>query len=183
MITPNMEQHFLKATNYHVNLVRNNLQFFIDNWYYPHALRQRALIHDKDKLAESERNDFIIFEWMNHCILNNIEFSYPEGFDIEDIKNRHIKNNSYYPEFYDHPDDMSEIDMIEMACDWFAKSEEHGEHDQEVYRSTCRFAEKVLGKKYKFNNENINKIYFYIDLLNNFRTKVENNQLVVFARS
>lgn len=163
MITPEMEQHFIKRTNHHIDLVKKNLLYFINNWYYPHGLRERASRHDKSKFEESERIGYIYRTWQSYCVLNNIEFSYPEEI-VKEAINHHLKNNSHHPEFYSCPDDMTEMDMIEMVCDWTAMSEEFGEV------SAKSFADKVLGTKYLFHNENIKKIYGYISLLESFKT-------------
>jgi len=161
MISPEMEQHFTKRTNYHIDLVRNNIQHFINNWYYPYGLRERALRHDKSKFEEPEKIGYIYRTWQSHCIFNNIDFSPPEEI-IEKSVNHHLKNNSHHPEFHGCPDDMSDMDMIEMVCDWFAMGQEFGE------KSIRPFADKVLANKYKFNSENLKKIHSYIDLLERF---------------
>ncbi len=38
----------------------------------------------------------------------------------------HWSNNSHHPEFYDSPNDMSELDLLEMACDCHARSKQYG---------------------------------------------------------
>jgi hypothetical protein len=164
MISPEMEDFFITRTNYHINLVQKNLQFFIDNWYYPYGLRERATRHDKSKLEEPERTGYIYRTWLGHCVLNNIEFSCSEDLYKEAISH-HLKNNSHHPEYHSCVNDMSNMDLIEMVCDWGAMAEEFSEDSAKVY------ADKVLGKKYKFHEENIKKIYSYIELLEDFKNK------------
>lgn len=162
MITQEMQKYFLKRTENHISLVKKNLQYFINNWYYPHGLKERANCHDKSKFEEPERTGYIYRTWKSYCVLNNIEFKFPEEI-IQESTNHHIKNNSHHPEFHNHPDDMTEMDMIEMVCDWTAMGEEFGEKSIKV------FADKVLGSKYLFHDENIKKIYSYINLLEEFK--------------
>lgn len=38
----------------------------------------------------------------------------------------HWKNNSHHPEHYESPNDMSELDIMEMACDCHARSKQYG---------------------------------------------------------
>ena len=38
----------------------------------------------------------------------------------------HWKRNSHHPEYYDNPNDMSEMDLLEMACDCHARSKQYG---------------------------------------------------------
>lgn len=159
MITPEMEQHFLTRTENHINLVAKNLQKFIDNWYYPHALKERASKHDKSKFSDPEKKGYVYRTWIGYCVLNNIHFECPAEEEVKKAIEHHLKNNSHHPEYYSSPDDMSDMDLIEMVCDWAAMGQEFGED------SVKQFADRVLNKKYKFNEENIKKIYFYIDLL------------------
>ena len=37
----------------------------------------------------------------------------------------HWKRNSHHPEHYDSPNDMSDLDLLEMACDCHARSKQY----------------------------------------------------------
>jgi len=164
MISFEMEQYFLKRTKHHISLVKKNIEHFINNWYYPYGLRERALKHDRSKFEEPERTGYIYRTWESYCILNNIEFSRPKEI-VKEAVDHHLKNNSHHPEFFSCPNDMSDIDIIEMVCDWVAMGEEFGE------KSILPFADRVLDRKYKFHNEKVKKIYSYINLLEKFKSR------------
>jgi hypothetical protein len=39
---------------------------------------------------------------------------------------QHTRTNSHHPEFHGGIENMAELDVAEMVCDWYARSQEHG---------------------------------------------------------
>ncbi len=60
---------------------------------------------------------------------------------------------------------MSEVDFIEMVCDWTAMSQEFQPDDG----SAQSWADRVVGTRIHFNEERSRFIYEMIDLLNRQR--------------
>lgn len=84
----------------------------------------RCQIHDISKIQNTE-------EFMSLAsIVDDIE----QMSDIEHVptpeqveaKKLHWKNNSHHPEYYESSNDMSELDLLEMACDCHARSRQYG---------------------------------------------------------
>ncbi len=84
----------------------------------------RCSVHDMSKIQNTE--EFMALASIVDEIgdMQNIEHVLsPE--QINAIK-LHWKRNSHHPEYYDSPNDMSEMDLLEMACDCHARSKQYG---------------------------------------------------------
>ncbi len=84
----------------------------------------RCSVHDMSKIQNTE--EFMALASIIDDIgeMQNIEHVLsPE--QINAIK-LHWKRNSHHPEYYDSPNDMSEMDLLEMACDCHARSKQYG---------------------------------------------------------
>ena len=84
----------------------------------------RCSVHDMSKIQNTE--EFMALASIIDEIddMQNIEHVLsPE--QISAIK-LHWKRNSHHPEYYDSPNDMSEMDLLEMACDCHARSKQYG---------------------------------------------------------
>jgi hypothetical protein len=55
--------------------------------------------------------------------------------------------NRHHPEFHADPNDLSNVDLIEMVCDWTAMAQEFGQG------SARGWADKTIGKRVAFNAE------------------------------
>lgn len=89
---------------------------------YTHAklLKERAKVHDNSKLTcedEIEALSKIIND--KSCLTDAAEQL--SQAKINAIK-LHWSKNPHHPEFYKTPLDMSKIDIMEMCCDWHARS-------------------------------------------------------------
>lgn len=93
---------------------------------------------NKDKLA---------FELLNRIIVHdNSKFTHDELYGLASIRNRkalmnpdvllskeqqkiveiHWKNNRHHPEYFKNIEDMTDVDIMEMCCDWHARSIQYG---------------------------------------------------------
>lgn len=156
---------FLKRTDHHIELVKNNIYLFQESDKYNlifDELTIRSAYHDTSKYREPELTPYIWRTWQSHCVLNNIPFDLPIGMDqkIRDAIFHHITHNRHHPEWWDDPDNMTKVDIIEMVCDWKALSQEMGE------KSPIDYANRVLGRRFHFSQEKcdyIKKIIIELD--------------------
>lgn len=74
---------------------------------------------------------------------------------------QHQQRNDHHPEYFSHGiDDMSQVQIAEMVCDWKARSEEFGSslRDWIKEKASERYGFTLRSKNYK-------KIKFFVDLL------------------
>lgn len=127
--TKEMEDYFLKRTKQHIERVAANLFKMVQ--YKSVSLQQaqeRAALHDLSKYEQHERAGYIFLTWWHYCKKNQIPFEYPSGVEqlVEQSVQHHITNNVHHPETHADCNSMSELDIVEMVCDWTAISQEYG---------------------------------------------------------
>lgn len=76
---------------------------------------------------------------------------------IEAIK-LHWKNNSHHPEYYESPNDMTDIDLLEMACDCHARSKQYG-------TNLLEYIDRQQEKRFHFDKEHFRRLRFYCSVL------------------
>lgn len=89
--------------------------------------------------------------------------SIPRGI-VEQVKRaitHHVTSNRHHPEFYADPNDMSDVDLIEMVCDWTAMAQEFGQDGG----SARGWADKTIGKRVAFIADKRRLIYRMIEEL------------------
>lgn len=165
---------FKKRTNYHIELVQNNIYLWQEREEYNHIfdeLTLKASNHDQSKYSEPEITPYIWLTWQSHCILNNIPFTLPTGMDqqIRDAIFHHVSNNRHHPEWHLDPDSMTLADLIEMICDWKAVGQEFGE------KNLIGYAEKVLGRRFSFSE---NKLKLIWELIHKMDRMVEEDEKI-----
>ena len=86
------------------------------------ALIRRCAVHDNSKFSDEE---ITAFTSLNEDISN---LKNPKA-KLDEIKKRlitiHWKNNRHHPEYFSDINEMTEIDIMEMACDCHARSIEY----------------------------------------------------------
>jgi hypothetical protein len=126
-------------------------------------LAQRARDHDKDKY--SDKDLILPYIWVTeYHRVNNDKGSVPdwlqEQYDLADsASGTHVERNLHHPEAHTSPEEMSELDLAEMVCDWAAMAEELGEG------SPRGWADKNVGSKWKFSDEQTKFLYDVIGWL------------------
>lgn len=73
----------------------------------------------------------------------------------------HVTSNRHHPDSHANPNDMSDVDLIEMVCDWTAMAQEFGQDGG----SARGWADKTVGKRVAFNEEKRRFIYRVIEEL------------------
>lgn len=157
--------YFYARTQKHIFLVRDNLYLWTEKYPQYNELNQRAVDHDLSKFYEPEKTPYIWRTWQSYCTLNNIPFKYPPGMEQQtrDAIFHHITHNRHHPEWHPDPDEMTNIDLIEMVCDWTAMSQEFGD------KSAMGWADRVLGRRFHFSDRKCGLIRDYIremDIMN-----------------
>lgn len=71
----------------------------------------------------------------------------------------HWEHNRHHPEFHVEPsDDMSELDILEMVCDWYARSKQYG-------TEFIPFVMERQENRFKFSEDKFKQIIAYCSLL------------------
>ena len=161
--TPEMVAFFQRRTNEHIERVRRCLTFLAKVTNYSEELLERAKIHDASKFGTEERIPYIWLSEYHRCRRNGESFEYPEGMaeKVQRAIHHHVTSNRHHPEFHADPNQMSDVDLIEMVCDWTAMAQEFGQDGG----SARGWADKTIGKRVAFNADKRRFIYQMIEEL------------------
>ncbi|MFW6130266.1 MAG: DUF5662 family protein [Atribacterota bacterium] len=176
-----MKNYFINRTNNHINCVRRNIDYLVAKNDDLKELLDRKLDHDNSKFIDPEFIPYIYITWNYKCKDDGIDFDIPNDIKnkMDDATNHHINEDKHHPEYWDknfnkiNTDDrdempdksvnaekMDDISLAEMICDWHAVSLERG-------GTTKEWADKNIGSRWIFSDEQIEKIYKFIDDLKN----------------
>ncbi|MCC6509872.1 MAG: hypothetical protein IT423_12235 [Pirellulaceae bacterium] len=143
--TPAMIDFFHQRTAQHIERVRRSLKLMAGHTEHAQALYDRARMHDLSKFGSHERLGYIwVTEYHRH-IRQGRPFEYPPGVPelAQAAMQHHYRNNRHHHEFHADPNEMLDVDLIEMVCDWTAMAQEFGEADG----SARSWANKVIGTR------------------------------------
>ena len=131
--TPEMIAFFEHRTHEHIDRVRACLLAVAEVTDYAEALKERAESHDQSKFGPEERLPYIWLTEFYRRKQSGEPFTYPDGMEalVRQAIAHHMAANRHHPDFHPDPNDMTEVDLIEMACDWTAMSQEF-EQDGDV---------------------------------------------------
>ena len=119
-------------------------------------LLQRANIHDNSKLVGPELELLSSLHGNQNAFINpNVQLSEHEKEIIE----KHWENNRHHPEHFENIEDMNELDIIEMVCDWYARS-------MQYKTDFLSFVVSRQESRFHFPNEMFDKIYRYCEIIN-----------------
>ena len=162
-----MVSFFVRRTNEHIDRVRRCLALMASVTEHGVELNERGRIHDASKFGPAERIPYIWLTEFHRCRNEGVPFTYPDGM-LELVRaaiNHHMTTNRHHAEFHADPNDMTEVDLIEMVCDWTAMSEEFGQDGG----SARGWADRTIGKHLHFNADRAAFVYQTIDLLDSLR--------------
>jgi len=161
--TQEMINFFEDRTQKHIYRVIKNMEKVAINNPNATKILKRAKDHDQSKYDDTERIPYIWLTEFYRCKNNDIDFTYPEGVEevVNQASNHHVSVNLHHPEAHKDPNDMSDIDIIEMVCDWAAMSQESNQDGG----SAKGWADKNVGSKWKFNEQKKALIYDTIESL------------------
>lgn len=133
-------------------------------------VRQAGLLLGKRLMARG-RKDFgrlLIARCYEHDVskFKGIEWKYLHaGKDVpkEDLERavlQHQETNSHHPEYHGGFENMGELDVAEMVCDWYARSQEFGTGLRDWVKNSAvsRFKIDTASEQYTWVNN-------FIDLL------------------
>jgi hypothetical protein len=161
--TPEMLAFYERRTNEHIERVRKCLTLLAGATDYGEELIERAKTHDASKFGDEERIPYVWLTEYHRCKRNGELFNYPEGVadQVEQAIRHHMTTNRHHPEFHADPNEMTDVDLIEMVCDWTAMAQEFGQD-----RGSARgWADKTIGKRVAFDANKCRFIYQMIDEL------------------
>ena len=119
-------------------------------------LLKRLAVHDNSKLEKEE-----------FCFLCNIPVDLGNFINENEIISDslkksielHWKHNKHHPEYFKDVTKMSEIDIMEMCCDWYARSLQY----QTDFISFVKTRQET---RFHFPNKMFDKILYYCEILN-----------------
>lgn len=157
--TPEMVTFFERRTREHIERVRRNLATLASLPGYPQEILDRGEIHDESKFVPPERMPYIWLTEFHRRRQKGEAFTYPDGVEaqVKAAIQHHVTTNRHHPEFHASPDDMSDIDLIEMVCDWTAIAQELGNNGS----SARQWADRTIGNREHFNFGEAKKQFIY----------------------
>ena len=161
--TAAMIEFYERRTIAHIERVRTCLAVMADITEHGAELLIRGRDHDVSKFGPEERIPYIWLTEFHRCRRNGEFFHYPVGVaeQIEGAVRHHMSVNRHHPEFHLQPDDMSDVDLIEMVCDWTAMAQEFDQNGG----SARGWADKVIGTRVHFGARHRQFVYSMIELL------------------
>ena len=182
-IEKEMEDFFIKRTNKHIDLVRKYCKKIADYDEKEFGdLIERGKIHDDSKFEDPEKEPYIYITWQYKCKDSGKKFDISKEMKekvnqatehhVKDKRNRHHpeascdqevglinrKNRDAPPEKIVDATNMTNLDIGEMACDWFAMSEERQTNPK-------NWADKNVNIRWKFTNKQKKLIYELIEMV------------------
>jgi len=122
----------------------------------------RCSIHDISKIQNTA--EFMALA----SIVENIKEMGDVEHVLSDIQKKaislHWAKNKHHPEYYENPNDMADLDLMEFACDLCARSKQHGTDPLE-------YLEKQQDLRYHFDTEHLKKAKQYITAIKSFMIK------------
>lgn len=136
----------LKMSDYLISNGEDNLAIL---------LLQRANIHDNSKLVGPELELLANLSGNQKAFINpEVQLSEYEKGIIE----KHWENNRHHPEHFEEVSNMSELDIIEMVCDWYARSMQYN-------TDFLSFVKSRQDSRFHFPKEMFQKILKYCEIL------------------
>ena len=105
----------------------NKLASYLENegaLEHARMLRERAKTHDNSKIGcQDELNALSRIINDKSSLMDSSKYLSPIQQDSIKL---HWKHNPHHPEHFKTPMDMSKLDIMEMCCDWHARSSQYG---------------------------------------------------------
>lgn len=161
--TPEMVSFYERRTREHIERVRCCLRLIAATTNHVEELVARGEVHDASKFGPEERIPYIWLTEFHRCRRTGTPFSYPAGMEaqVEMAIAHHMRCNRHHPEHHSDPNEMSNVDLIEMVCDWTAMAQEFGQDGG----SARGWADKTIGTRVHFNEEKRFFVYKIIEQL------------------
>lgn len=121
-------------------------------------LMRRAMIHDNSKMDRIELKNLSRIEnnTGGESSMGNADKLLSKQ-QMTLIK-RHWRKNPHHPEYYKDYSKMTELDIVEMVCDWHARSVQFG-------NDLIEFVKTRQENRFHFENKQFKKIMMYCEVL------------------
>ncbi|WP_428305620.1 DUF5662 family protein [Lacipirellula sp.] len=161
--TLEMITFYERRTREHIERVARCLTLLAEATSHGDELRERARNHDASKFGTEERVPYIWLTEYHRRRRTGDPLQYPPGVaeQVARAVQHHLSVNRHHPEFHADPNEMTEVDLIEMVCDWTAMAQEFGQDGG----SARGWADKTIGQRVMFNAEKRRFVYAMIELL------------------
>ncbi len=161
--TTEMIAFYDRRTREHIARVQRCLALIAETTAHADELVARGEVHDASKFGPEERIPYIWLTESHRCRHCGELFTYPVGMEaqVEMAIQHHMRFNRHHPEHHTDPNDMTDVDLIEMVCDWTAMSLEFGQDGG----SARGWADKIIGARVHFNDTKRLFVYDMIALL------------------
>lgn len=116
----------------------------------------RCQVHDISKITNAE--EFMSLASIVDTLDDLKDINHVQSKEQIEAKSLHWKHNSHHPEHYESPNDMTDLDLMEMACDCHARSKQ--------YRTNLlSYITTQQSIRFHFDNDHFKKIFFYCEIL------------------
>lgn len=135
----------------------NLIKYLIENNRQDDAIQLaiRCGNHDNSKLSDEELYLFAKLPLKRDTLKDPNKKLNDNVLNVTKI---HWKNNSHHPEHFNDYHQMSEIDIMEMVCDWYARSLEYG-------TNLLNFVETRQENRFHFDKNFYDKVAFYCKIV------------------
>ena len=170
-ITQEMIDHNVKRTTKHIEDVKKHAKIIATKLPKHKKVVELSDTHDASKFEHPEKDAYHLIAWKYKCKQEGIPcvFNKRQLKSMKDASYHHITHNKHHPEYWvkrreikaNKPESpfipldatkMKTENICEMCADWLSMSEE-------LKNDPRDWADKVIGKKYKFTNHQVSTIY------------------------
>ena len=150
----------IKGTLIHKSIILNSankmFDYLVDNNQEKLAMEliERIIVHDNSKFTSEELYGLAKIKNKKALTDPNVLLSEEQQKLVE----LHWKNNRHHPEYFDDVSQMEEIDIIEMCCDWHARSVQYN-------TDLLEFAKIRQENRFHFPEDMYKKILKYCNVL------------------
>lgn len=120
-------------------------------------LGKRLIAHDNSKITDEEIQNFIKIEDIKGMEDPNAQMNDM----VKEAVKLHWKNNRHHPEHFNDYHNMNEIDIMEMCCDWCARSKQNK-------TDLIDFINIRRNNRFYFDDDFFAKVCSYCELLLSF---------------
>ena len=131
--------------------------YFINNDENDKAIEiiQRGWLHDNSKFTPEELEGLAKIS-DDHASMRHARCKLPE--EMKEYLKLHYKNNTHHPEHWEDVSQMPEMDVVEMVCDWAARS-------KQFETDLVEFAKTRQENRFHFPTDMFEKILEYCNVL------------------
>ena len=112
----------------------------------------RCQVHDMSKINNAE--EFMSLASIVDSLEDMRDIAHSPNEEQTEARRIHWKRNSHHPEYYDTPNDMTDLDLMEMACDCHARSKQFGTDLMEYIKVQQEI-------RFHFDSEHLRKLKMY----------------------